>query len=78
MTIDTAPETLALSDLTERLAEAYPDLAPGVILRVIEAARTGTGSRRRDTSEIVAEVERTARVDLESLRLLQPPRMPGY
>ncbi len=76
MTIEVAPEALALSDLTERLSEAYPDLALGVILRVVEAARTGTGSRLRTTNEIVADVERAARADLDDLRLLQPPRLP--
>jgi hypothetical protein len=73
-----SPVEMALAALVEKLTEQYADLAPGVVLRVVQAARVGTDSRVRPADEIVADVEATARRDLDDLRLIQPPRLPTY
>jgi hypothetical protein len=67
ITVPSDPLALAFADLTERLAAEHPQHQVGLILRVVEAARVGTGCRLRPAAEVVTDVEQQARADLATL-----------
>jgi hypothetical protein len=65
-----ATTAIALSYLPQRLHHDYPDLARGVVIQVVRAARgsVGTSSPGRPVRDVVAEIEASARAALDRLR----------
>lgn len=66
--MDTARQAVPLVlDLVRRLAEDYPQLAPALVVRCVEAATGGMRYAGTDLAASFALVEQLARADLNQL-----------